>query len=38
MAELVFDVRFGLFEMRKRGGWKPEGVVYSTDRRAPRWR
>jgi hypothetical protein len=38
MAELVFDVRFGLFEMRPRGGWKPAGVVYSTDRRAPPWR
>jgi hypothetical protein len=37
-AELVFDVRFGLFEARPRGGWKPEGVVYSTDRRVPPWR
>ncbi len=38
MAELAFDVRFGLFEMRRRGGWKPRGVVYSSDRRVPRWR
>lgn len=38
MAEIAFDLRFGLFEMRKRGGWKPEGIVYSTDRRVPRWR
>ncbi len=38
MAELAFDVRFGLFEMRRKGGWKPSGVVYSTDRRVPRWR
>jgi hypothetical protein len=37
-AELAFDLRFGLFEARPRGGWKPEGVVYSTDRRVPRWR
>lgn len=38
MAELAFDVRFGLFEKRERGGWKPSGVVYSTDRRVPQWR
>jgi hypothetical protein len=38
MAELAFDLRFGLFEMRGKGGWKPAGVVYSTDRRVPRWR
>lgn len=38
MAELAFDVRFGLFEMRRKGGWKPSGVVYSNDRRVPRWR
>lgn len=38
MAELAFDLRFGLFEMRKKGGWRPAGVVYSTDRRVPRWR
>ena len=37
-AELAFDVRFGLFEARPRGGWKPEGVVYSSDRRVPPWR
>lgn len=34
-AELAFDLRFGLFELRKRGGWRPGGVVYATDRRAP---
>lgn len=38
MAELAFDVRFGLFEMRHKGGWRPAGVVYSTDRRVPRWK
>ncbi len=38
MTELAFDVRFGLFEMRRKGGWKPSGVVYSTDRRVPQWR
>ncbi len=38
MAELAFDVRFGLFEMRSKGGWKPAGIVYSTDRRVPPWR
>lgn len=38
MTELAFDVRFGLFEMRRKGGWKPSGVVYSNDRRVPRWR
>jgi hypothetical protein len=34
-AELVFDVRFGAFEMRPRGGWRPAGVVWATDRRTP---
>jgi len=38
MTELAFDVRFGLFEMRRKGGWRPSGVVYSTDRRVPQWR
>lgn len=38
MAELAFDVRFGLFEMRRKGGWRPAEVVYSTDRRVPQWR
>ncbi|MEM6293828.1 MAG: hypothetical protein AAGA54_21310 [Myxococcota bacterium] len=38
MAELAFDLRFGLFEKRSKGGWRPAGVVYSTDRRVPRWR
>jgi hypothetical protein len=35
-AELAFDVRFGVFEQRPRGGWKDPEVVYSTDRRVPR--
>jgi hypothetical protein len=26
-AELIFDVRFGLFELRPRGGWRPAGVL-----------
>lgn len=26
-AELAFDVRFGLFERRPRGGWRPTGVL-----------
>lgn len=34
-AELAFDLRFGLFELRRKGGWRPEGVVRATDRRAP---
>lgn len=38
MTQLAFDVRFGLFEMRRKGGWRPSGVVYSTDRRVPQWR
>lgn len=38
MVELAFDVRFGLFEMRPKGGWRPAGVFYSTDRRVPKWR
>ncbi|MCA9653069.1 MAG: hypothetical protein KC501_24350 [Myxococcales bacterium] len=32
MAELRFDLRFGLFEMRAKGGWKPSGVVEDWDR------
>ena len=38
MAEIAFDVRFGLFEMRSKGGWKPTGVVSASDRRVPPWR
>jgi hypothetical protein len=34
-AELGFDLRFGAFELRPRGGWRPEGVVRTTDRRVP---
>jgi hypothetical protein len=37
-AEAAFDVRFGAFELRRRGGWKPEGIVRATDRRVPRRR
>jgi hypothetical protein len=37
-AELAFDVRFGAFEARPKGGWKEPEVVYSTDRRVPPWR
>lgn len=33
-AELRFDVRFGLFEQRSRGGWRPSGVVEDWDRSA----
>ncbi len=33
-AELRLDVRFGLFERRSRGGWKPTGVVEDWDRSA----
>jgi hypothetical protein len=36
-AELVFDVRFGLFEARPKGGWRPTGILWSTDRRVPAW-
>jgi len=32
LAELRFDVRFGLFEKRSRGGWHPRGVVEDWDR------
>ena len=34
-AELAFELRFGLFELRPKGGWRPEGVVRATDRRVP---
>jgi len=37
-AEAAFDLRFGAFELRRRGGWKPEGIVRATDRRVPRRR
>lgn len=36
-AELVFDLRFGLFEFRRRGGWRPSGIVWASDRRLPKW-
>jgi hypothetical protein len=34
-AELRFDVRFGLFEKRSKGGWKVYGMAEDWDRRAP---
>lgn len=34
-AEAAFDLRFGAFELRRKGGWKPEGIVRATDRRVP---
>jgi hypothetical protein len=34
-AEAAFDVRFGAFELRRRGGWRPVGIVRATDRRVP---
>jgi len=34
-AEAAFDVRFGAFELRRRGGWRPQGIVRATDRRVP---
>lgn len=34
-AELRFDVRFGLFEKRERGGWRPRGMAEDWDRGAP---
>jgi hypothetical protein len=37
-AEIAFDVRFGAFEVRPRGGWREPEVVYSVDRRVPPWR
>ena len=37
-AEVVFDLRFGLFESRKKGGWRPSGIIWATDRRVPSWR
>lgn len=37
-AEVVFDVRFGIFEARPKGGWRPPELIYSTDRRVPPWR
>lgn len=33
--ELVFDLRFGAFELRPRAGWKPSGIMWSSDRRIP---
>lgn len=35
-AELAFDLRFGAFEQRPRGGWRPRGFASDRDRRAPR--
>lgn len=35
MAELAFDLRFGAFELRSRGGWRPRGIVRAGDRRVP---
>lgn len=32
MAEIRFDVRFGLFEKRAKGGWRPSGIVEDWDR------
>lgn len=34
-AELAFDLRFGAFELRPRGGWRPRGIPVDRDRRAP---
>ena len=34
-AELRFDLRFGLFEQRSKGGWKPHGMAEDWDRGAP---
>jgi hypothetical protein len=34
-AELAFDLRFGAFEQRPRGGWRPRGFASDRDRRAP---
>lgn len=34
-AELRFDVRFGLFEKRSRGGWRPRGMAEDWDRGTP---
>jgi hypothetical protein len=34
-AELVLDVRFGAFELRPRGGWRPAEEVRAIDRRMP---
>lgn len=34
-AELAFDLRFGAFELRPRGGWRPSGLARATDRRVP---
>ena len=34
-AEVRFDLRFGLFEKRSRGGWKPYGMAEDWDRPVP---
>lgn len=35
LAELRFDVRFGLFEKREKGGWTVNGIAEDWDRGAP---
>lgn len=35
LAELRFDVRFGLFEKRSKGGWRPYGMAEDWDRPVP---
>lgn len=35
LAELRLDLRFGLFERRHKGGWRPAGIVEDWDRPAP---
>jgi hypothetical protein len=34
-AELAFDLRFGAFEKRARGGWRPRGFAADRDRSPP---
>jgi hypothetical protein len=34
-AEVVFDVRFGAFELRPRGGWRTPEYLRANDRRVP---
>jgi hypothetical protein len=35
LAELRFDVRFGLFEKRSKGDWRPRGKPEDWDRGTP---
>ncbi|MCA9707930.1 MAG: hypothetical protein KDK70_18910 [Myxococcales bacterium] len=35
LAELRLDLRFGLFERRAKGGWRPSGIAEDWDRPAP---